>query len=177
MTPLLQMVVDDVAAKTPKKPAHRRKGSEPTTRVTQSTFSPMSARLANVGRVAVRVGIATEEGFPSDHKGFAWKAITDAMAVTEVPGLAVRFAKAGKSDERRGQLTNYVRSVHPIHYIALKLFSQGLGRCPSGTRRNQDPLQERGRPLWDPWEFFPPRDHRAHQVSNREARRIQIRGD
>ena len=41
---LPQMIVDDAAAKnkTPKKATSRRKGSTAATRVTQSTFSPMS---------------------------------------------------------------------------------------------------------------------------------------
>ncbi|KAJ7432718.1 hypothetical protein B0H11DRAFT_2229249 [Mycena galericulata] len=108
-----EMVVDDVAAKTPKKAASRRKGAGPTVRVTQSTFSPLSVRLANAGRSAVRVGIATEDGFPTDHKDFAWKAITDVVASTEVPELTDRLEMARKSEERRSQLTNYAWSGAP----------------------------------------------------------------
>ncbi|KAJ7064423.1 hypothetical protein B0H15DRAFT_794656 [Mycena belliarum] len=63
------MVVEEPVTNTSKKPVRRHK------RVTQSTFSPVSARLANAGRAAVRIGIATENGFPVDHADFAWGAI------------------------------------------------------------------------------------------------------
>ncbi|KAJ7441187.1 hypothetical protein B0H11DRAFT_2292473 [Mycena galericulata] len=111
MAPDSDMIVDDPAVKTPKKAGHRRKASEGAApRVTKATFSPMSVRLANVGRFAVRLGIATEEGFPADHAEFTWNAITAAVANTEVPELVGRLEKAQESDERRAQLTTYAWS-------------------------------------------------------------------
>ncbi|KAJ6473476.1 hypothetical protein DFH09DRAFT_1218922 [Mycena vulgaris] len=90
-----EMLTDEVSIKS-KVTGHRRTGSKATSsRVTQSMFSPPSVRLANAGRYAVRVEIATKSGFPSDHAVFAWKA------------LAERLAMAEKSEERRTQLTNY----------------------------------------------------------------------
>ncbi|KAJ7891526.1 hypothetical protein B0H13DRAFT_1887157 [Mycena leptocephala] len=97
---------DSEASKTPKKPAgHRRTGSA--ARVTQSTFSPVSARLANAGRFAVRVGIATEDGFPRDHTEFAWKAISGVVDSSNATELHQRIALAEESDKRKAQLANY----------------------------------------------------------------------
>ncbi|KAJ7809959.1 hypothetical protein B0H14DRAFT_2864777 [Mycena olivaceomarginata] len=82
-------------------------------RVTQATFSPMSVRLANVGRYAVRVGIATEEGFPGDHATFTWDAITHAVESLNAPEVAERFNMAKESNERRAQLVSYAWSGAP----------------------------------------------------------------
>jgi hypothetical protein len=98
------MVVGDVDI--PKTPKAKRIASN--SRVTQATFSPMSVRLANVGRYAVRVGIATEEGFPGDHATFTWDAITHAVESLNAPEVAERFNMAKESNERRAQLVSYV---------------------------------------------------------------------
>ncbi|KAJ6506001.1 hypothetical protein DFH09DRAFT_1200522 [Mycena vulgaris] len=99
------MLTDELITKS-KPTGHRRTRSKATSvRVTQSTFSPPSVRLASAGRYAVRVKIATKSGFPSDHADFAWEAVAGAAAST--PELAERLAVAEKSEERRNQLTNY----------------------------------------------------------------------
>ncbi|KAJ7812069.1 hypothetical protein B0H14DRAFT_2857999 [Mycena olivaceomarginata] len=105
----LEMVVGDVDI--PKTPKAKRIASN--SRVTQATFSPMSVRLANVGRYAVRVGIATEEGFPGDHATFTWDAITHAVESLNAPEVAERFNMAKESNERRAQLVSYAWSGAP----------------------------------------------------------------
>ncbi|KAJ7790993.1 hypothetical protein B0H14DRAFT_2937291 [Mycena olivaceomarginata] len=105
----LEMVVGNVdIPKTPK-----AKCIASNSRVTQATFSPMSVRLANVGRYAVRVGIATEEGFPGDHATFTWDAITHAIESLNAPEVAERFNMAKESNERRAQLVSYAWSGAP----------------------------------------------------------------
>ncbi|KAJ6532203.1 hypothetical protein B0H10DRAFT_2247641 [Mycena sp. CBHHK59/15] len=78
-----------------------------TARVTQSTFSPASTRLANTGRRAVRVKIATDSGFPIDHAEFTWTAVSDAVTSSAVPELVESLTLAEKSEERKAQLLTY----------------------------------------------------------------------
>ncbi|KAJ7201713.1 hypothetical protein GGX14DRAFT_655939 [Mycena pura] len=98
----VQMVVDELP---PQQKSARRTGAKG--RVTQSTFSPTSVRLANVGRHAVRVQIATDEAFPTDHAEFTWQALSNAVAVSQAPALVERLAMANNSDARRSQLSAY----------------------------------------------------------------------
>ncbi|KAJ7797175.1 hypothetical protein B0H14DRAFT_2912450 [Mycena olivaceomarginata] len=97
------MVIEDPI----KKGAQRRAKKTGSSRVTQSTFTPTSVRLANVGRQAVRVEIATKEGFPLNHAGFALEAMSNVVAALDSPELVERLAMA--TDERRSQLIAYVR--------------------------------------------------------------------
>ncbi|KAJ7894723.1 hypothetical protein B0H14DRAFT_2559146 [Mycena olivaceomarginata] len=90
-------------------PAGRKGACRKASRVTHAIFSPLSARLANFGKFAVRVNIATEDGFPADHVGFSWKSVSDAVASSAATALADRLAMAEKSEERRAQLINYLR--------------------------------------------------------------------
>jgi hypothetical protein len=101
------MVMDEPAPKG-KKSAHRRSGSSSTLRVTQSAFSPTSVRVANVGRAAVRVDIATKDGFPSEHADFAWNSLTAAVTKSANPDLMGRLARAETSEEHRLPLISYV---------------------------------------------------------------------
>ncbi|KAJ7868924.1 hypothetical protein B0H14DRAFT_3132490 [Mycena olivaceomarginata] len=95
------MVIEDPI----KKGAQRRAKKTSSSRVTQSTFTPTSVRLANVGRQAVRVEIATKEGFPLNHAGFALEAMSNVVAALDSPELVERLAMA--TDERRSQLIAY----------------------------------------------------------------------
>jgi hypothetical protein len=112
------MIIDEPA--TQNKKGHRRTASKP--RVSQSTFSPMSMRLANVGRRAVRVDVATKEGFPTEHAKFAWTSMSDAVSATKTPELVERLAIAEKSDERRAQLTTYVCIFSSLRLVIDKIF-------------------------------------------------------
>jgi hypothetical protein len=100
------MITEEVVVKRKKATGPRNKGTTP--RITQSSFSPASVRLANFGRTAVRVSIATQDGFPSDHSDFAWDTMSNAVAASGVPELVERLAAATDSDERRAQLSIYV---------------------------------------------------------------------
>ncbi|KAJ6522541.1 hypothetical protein DFH09DRAFT_1372661 [Mycena vulgaris] len=102
-----EMVTDEPVVKRRRTAGSHNAFKGTTARVTQSSFSPASVRLANVGRSAVRVSIATQNGFPSDHTKFAWEAMSDAVTVAHVPELVERLAAAENSDERRAQLTTY----------------------------------------------------------------------
>ncbi|KAJ7479103.1 hypothetical protein FB451DRAFT_1365660 [Mycena latifolia] len=102
-----EMVPDEPVVKRKRAAGPRKASKRSAARVTQSSFSPASVRLANVGRSAVRVSIATQDGFPSDHTEFAWEAMSDAVAVSHVPELVERLAAAEKSGKRRAQLTTY----------------------------------------------------------------------
>ncbi|KAJ7307754.1 hypothetical protein DFH08DRAFT_1088565 [Mycena albidolilacea] len=95
------MVIEDPI----KKGAQRHTKKTGSSRVTQSTFTPTSVRLANVGRQAVRVEIATKEGFPLNHAGFALEAMSNVVAALDSPELVERLAMA--TDERRSQLIAY----------------------------------------------------------------------
>ncbi|KAF7363253.1 hypothetical protein MVEN_00678400 [Mycena venus] len=109
-----------------KKSAHRRaKSKGGSSRVTQSTFSPGSVRLANVGRHAVRVEVATKEGFPLDHSAFAWAAMSDVVAASDSPELADRLSMAMDSDERRSQLTAYAWGGAPQVRGEVKTLAKG----------------------------------------------------
>ena len=125
------MVVNEPVIKS--KAAGRRK-VRTGARVTQSTFSPESVRLANVGRFAVRVDIATKAGFPSEHDTFTWKSMSDAVAASDSPALVQRLAISDKSTERREKLIKYVRA-----FILSWLFPRtynlpGMERCSSDPR-------------------------------------------
>ncbi|KAJ7470479.1 hypothetical protein FB451DRAFT_1559747 [Mycena latifolia] len=67
----------------------------------------MLGHLVNVGRSAVRVEIATEQGFPMDHAEFAWKAVSGAVAKSEATELHQHLAMAEESPESHAQLVNY----------------------------------------------------------------------
>jgi hypothetical protein len=110
----LQMVMDEPAVKRKRSAGSRNASKGTAVRVTQSSFSPASVRLANVGRSAVRVSIATQNGFPSDHTEFAWGAMSDAVTISDVPELIERLATAENSAERRAQLTTYVCVLHSV---------------------------------------------------------------
>ncbi|KAJ7215558.1 hypothetical protein GGX14DRAFT_562772 [Mycena pura] len=105
-----EMVTDEPVLKRKRAAVPRKASTGTATRVTQSSFSPASVRLANVGRSAVRVSIATKQGFPTDHTEFAWDAMSAAVAVSDVPELVERLTAAETSDERRAQLTTYAWS-------------------------------------------------------------------
>ncbi|KAJ7474645.1 hypothetical protein B0H11DRAFT_2282201 [Mycena galericulata] len=68
---------------------------------------PTSVRLASLGRHAVRVGIATSEGFPLDHEEFAWTSVSDAVTSSNAPELVERLDMAKQSVERRSHLVKY----------------------------------------------------------------------
>ncbi|KAJ7625427.1 hypothetical protein B0H17DRAFT_1188111 [Mycena rosella] len=100
-----EMVTDKPEVRRKMAAGQRKAPTGTSKRVTQSTFSPGSVHLANVGRLAVRVGIATQEGFPSNHADFAWDALSGAVETSQVPELIERLATANKSDKRRSELT------------------------------------------------------------------------
>ncbi|KAJ7020882.1 hypothetical protein C8F04DRAFT_1123683 [Mycena alexandri] len=97
------MVVDDVPAKTRR--GGKNKRTRPSTgRVTQSSFSPTCLRLANVGRAAVRIRIAIEQGFPGEHR--VWSLDTVTQAVSQDQTLSTRLTEADEDDEKK--LVTYV---------------------------------------------------------------------
>ncbi|KAJ7852763.1 hypothetical protein B0H14DRAFT_2759267 [Mycena olivaceomarginata] len=120
-----EMVMDEPAVKRKRSAGSRNASKGTTVRVTQSSFSPASVRLANVGRLAVRVSIATQNGFPSDHTEFAWGAMSDAVTISDVPELIERLATAEKSAERRAQLTTYAWSGASQIRGGIKTLSKG----------------------------------------------------
>ncbi|KAJ7255166.1 hypothetical protein C8J57DRAFT_1518111 [Mycena rebaudengoi] len=105
------MVISSPAAntkKTPRAVRHTGSKSSSSTRVTQSTFSPVTQRIANMGRHELRVGIATTAAFPADHGDFAWKSTKKAVAASESRPLAERLAETETSPERHADLVHYV---------------------------------------------------------------------
>ncbi|KAJ7653855.1 hypothetical protein B0H17DRAFT_1146917 [Mycena rosella] len=76
-------------------------------KVLQSSFSPPSLRLANSGRYTVRVGIATEDGFPSEHRDWTLKTVGDAVAAAGDDSLSERFALTLGDNDRSTALVSY----------------------------------------------------------------------
>ncbi|KAJ7236361.1 hypothetical protein C8J57DRAFT_1247854 [Mycena rebaudengoi] len=89
------MVISSPAANTKKTPR-------------ASTFSPVTRRIANMGRHELRVGIATTAAFPADHGDFAWNSTKKAVAASESKPLADRLAETEISPERHADLVHYV---------------------------------------------------------------------
>ncbi|KAJ7334946.1 hypothetical protein DFH08DRAFT_965679 [Mycena albidolilacea] len=116
------MLVDKV---TPKKRKRRKRTSNSSTtqplsssRVTQASFTPTSLRVANAGRYAVHVAIATEHAFPSEREDWTWGTLEAAMP--KESSLAAKLALIKEDDDRTANLITYVY-----------LFS--LKRCQANT--------------------------------------------
>ncbi|KAJ7342777.1 hypothetical protein DFH08DRAFT_811118 [Mycena albidolilacea] len=115
------MLVDKV---TPKKRKRRKRTSNSSTtqplssRVTQASFTPTSLCVANTGRYAVRVAIATEHAFPSEREDWTWGTLEAAMP--KESSLAAKLALIKEDNDRTANLITYVY-----------LFS--LKRCQANT--------------------------------------------
>ncbi|KAJ7155601.1 hypothetical protein C8R46DRAFT_1226674 [Mycena filopes] len=105
-----EMVVDNVPTGKARRRRRRNgtnsdKPAASSSRVTQDSFSPLSLRLANAGRSAMRVRIATEKGFPPDHE--KWTLATLEKAGSQDDSLTQRLALTKGNDERRSKMINY----------------------------------------------------------------------
>ncbi|KAJ7664679.1 hypothetical protein B0H14DRAFT_3075622 [Mycena olivaceomarginata] len=103
------MLVDKV---TPKKRKRRKRTSNSSTtqplsssRVTQASFTSTSLRVANAGRYAVRVAIATEHAFPSEREDWTWGTLEAAMP--KESSLAAKLALIKEDDDRTANLITY----------------------------------------------------------------------
>lgn len=113
---------------------YQEQGCWPSQGVTQSTFSPESVCLANVGQFAVCVDIATKAGFTSDHDAFTWKSMSDAVPASDSPALVQRLATSDKSTERREKLIKYVRAFILSWVFPRPYNLPGMERCSSDPR-------------------------------------------
>ncbi|KAJ6524980.1 hypothetical protein B0H19DRAFT_1085095 [Mycena capillaripes] len=81
---------------------------------------PCSWLTSGPGKHAMRVDIATKEGFPTDHEGFGWGAISEFVAVLQAPELVERLAIAKEFGERRSQLNNYIQRHGMARHLQLR---------------------------------------------------------
>lgn len=110
------MVVDDVLPKTKSRRRSRKPrnsnssaGSSKSSKVVQADFSPQSLRLANKGRVAVRLAIANQIGFPDEEAEWTLRTVKKAVAPLNDQQLSERLDMADNDTNRRSKLVSYVR--------------------------------------------------------------------
>lgn len=85
-------------------------------KVTREDFSPRSVRLAEAGRIGVRVTIATGDqgAFPHEHKELTWNIVQDlVMSPSAEAEWSEILEDAGNDLSRKVNLTAYVSISSP----------------------------------------------------------------
>ncbi|KAJ7822994.1 hypothetical protein B0H14DRAFT_1314786 [Mycena olivaceomarginata] len=108
------MVVDDVLPKTKsggrsRKPRNSNSsaGSSKSSKAVLADLSPQSLRLANKGRVAVRLAIATQSAFPDEPAEWTLRTIKKAVAPLNDQQLSERLDMADNDTDRGSKIVSY----------------------------------------------------------------------
>ncbi|KAJ7112282.1 hypothetical protein C8R44DRAFT_251291 [Mycena epipterygia] len=111
-----ELVVQNTGTKSKARTTSRRSKPRTSTSSTEtsssskvklSNFSPQSLRLANAGRYAVRVGIATKKAFPLEHRDWTWRTVESAVVAADDASLTERLNVTKDDADRRANLVSY----------------------------------------------------------------------